>query len=39
VGVSLTLNMHFLSFSVTLIGGGVFLLFAITALFFDPNAE
>jgi hypothetical protein len=24
---------------VTLIGGVVFLLFAITALFFDPNAE
>jgi len=25
--------------TVTLIGGVVFLLFAITALFFDPNAE
>jgi len=36
---SLTLNTYFLSFSVTLIGGVVFLLFAITALFFDPNAE
>jgi len=37
--VSLTLHVYFLSFSVTLIGGGVFLLFAVTALFFDPNAE
>jgi hypothetical protein len=37
--VSLTLSMYFLSFSVTLIGGVVFLLFSITALFFDPNAE
>lgn len=27
------------SFSVTLIGGVVFLLFAITALFFDPNEK